>query len=120
MSELVLLVVIVSAIWVGLDAQRLGVKAGILGGGMVDIGPAGWFLVVLGLWIIGFPAYLATRPRYLALTQGETSSLTVSAAPLADAGWRADPSGRHELRYWDGASWTGNVSDNGERGVDPL
>jgi Protein of unknown function (DUF2510) len=27
--------------------------------------------------------------------------------------WAADPSGRHQLRYWNGASWTGYVSDNG-------
>src|SRR3954453_1850334 len=29
------------------------------------------------------------------------------------AGWLADPSGEHELRYWDGAGWTGHVVDAG-------
>ena len=29
------------------------------------------------------------------------------------AGWLPDPNGRHELRYWDGAQWTDNVSDSG-------
>lgn len=35
------------------------------------------------------------------------------------ANWYADPMGRHELRYWDGAQWTDHVSDQGVTGVDP-
>jgi Protein of unknown function (DUF2510) len=34
------------------------------------------------------------------------------------AGWYADPSGRHEFRYWDGASWTHEVSKQGVRSQD--
>jgi hypothetical protein len=33
--------------------------------------------------------------------------------------WQADPSGRHEYRYWDGVRWTDNVSDQGRTSVDP-
>lgn len=46
----------------------------------------------------------------------------VAAAPAAGepASWRPDPSGRHELRYWDGQRWTEHVSDRGAAGVDPL
>lgn len=33
--------------------------------------------------------------------------------------WRADPSGRHEFRYWNGTQWTENVSDQGRASVDP-
>jgi hypothetical protein len=36
------------------------------------------------------------------------------------AGWERDPSGRHEHRYWDGASWTQNVADQGITSVDPF
>jgi len=36
------------------------------------------------------------------------------------ANWYPDASGRHELRYWDGAKWTEHVSDNGVAGVDPM
>ena len=34
--------------------------------------------------------------------------------------WHADPTGRHELRYWDGQVWTSHVSDGGVAGTDPL
>jgi uncharacterized RDD family membrane protein YckC len=33
-------------------------------------------------------------------------------------GWYPDPSGRHQVRYWDGSGWTAHVSDNGIAGVD--
>lgn len=37
-----------------------------------------------------------------------------------DPGFFEDPLGRHELRYWDGASWTEYVKESGERFTDPL
>jgi hypothetical protein len=36
------------------------------------------------------------------------------------ATWGPDPSGRHELRFWDGKSWTEHVSDRGQQSKDPL
>jgi uncharacterized protein YxjI len=36
------------------------------------------------------------------------------------ANWYPDPTRRHELRYYDGASWTAHVSDGGITGSDPL
>jgi len=35
------------------------------------------------------------------------------------AGWYADPSGRYELRYWDGSAWTEHVSRAGQQFTDP-
>jgi hypothetical protein len=35
------------------------------------------------------------------------------------AGWYADPSGRFELRYWDGNAWTEHVSRAGQQYTDP-
>ncbi len=34
--------------------------------------------------------------------------------------WAPDPSGRHELRWWDGTAWTSHVSDGTSTTVDPL
>ena len=36
------------------------------------------------------------------------------------ANWYADPTKRHELRYWDGTKWTDHVSDRGVTSVDPV
>ena len=39
---------------------------------------------------------------------------------MSDPGWYSDPARAHELRYFDGTTWTGHVSDQGVVGVDPL
>lgn len=39
---------------------------------------------------------------------------------ITPAGWFPDPLGRHEHRYFNGASWTSDVSDGGQRLIDPL
>lgn len=60
---LIWLVVLVSAIWVLIDAKNIGVKKGLVSG-MANIGPWGWFFVTLGIWIIGFPMYLYYRDKF--------------------------------------------------------
>lgn len=37
-----------------------------------------------------------------------------------EAGWHVDPTGRHQLRYFNGTAWTGDVADDGNRGFDVL
>lgn len=37
----------------------------------------------------------------------------MSIPTMTPRGWYADPSGRHEARYWDGTVWTARVSDHG-------
>ena len=34
--------------------------------------------------------------------------------------WHPDPTGRHELRYWDGSIWTDHVANQGVQAMDPL
>jgi len=51
------------------------------------------------------------------------SMVTAAAAPASSsstpAGWYHDPSGRYELRYWDGAQWTEHVARGGNQYTDP-
>ena len=35
-------------------------------------------------------------------------------------GWHADPTGRHEQRWWDGHQWSPGVADRGVTANDPL
>lgn len=34
--------------------------------------------------------------------------------------WKADPTGRHHHRWWDGTGWTDQVSDSGHISTDPM
>ena len=41
------------------------------------------------------------------------------ATPAIPADWYADPSGRFELRYWNGSAWTEHVARAGQQYTDP-
>lgn len=66
-----------------------------------------------------------TRPT-ISLTRSyrpkQRTSLPVAddAVPTVPAGWKADPTGRHQFRYWDGFHWTENVADAGEQSRDAV
>ena len=64
--EIMLLIVVISAIWIAFDASHLGVQSGCISGGM-NTGPTGYFIGALLLWIVFFPVYLSNRPKYVAL-----------------------------------------------------
>ncbi len=38
----------------------------------------------------------------------------------APPAWLADPTGRHQMRYWDGQQWTDHVSNAGVQASDPV
>ncbi len=68
------------------------------------------------------------RPEHARLQQwasqvhGTASVPTASGYPTERpvvAQWYPDPSGRHELRYWEGSEWTAHVSDDGVVSQDP-
>ena len=42
------------------------------------------------------------------------------SVPTSPPAWHPDPTGAHELRYWDGTRWTEHVSDGGVQSVAPL
>jgi hypothetical protein len=48
------------------------------------------------------------------------AAVAAPVSTLPPACWAADPSGRHQYRWWDGSTWTTNVYDNGVNGQDPL
>jgi hypothetical protein len=56
-------------------------------------------------------------------SQPAATEPAAEAAPAVEstvpAGWYADPSGRFELRYWDGTAWTEHVSRAGQQFTDP-
>jgi hypothetical protein len=55
---------------------------------------------------------------------GDGASAPASGAPvsagLSAPAWAADPTGRHQWRYWDGKAWTDYVADNGQESRDPT
>jgi hypothetical protein len=54
-----------------------------------------------------------------AVTPEPAADVAPPAESAVPAGWYADPSGRFELRYWDGAAWTEHVSRAGQQFTDP-
>ena len=51
--------------------------------------------------------------------QAAPAAAAASATPAVPANWYADPSGRFELRYWDGSAWTEHVARAGQQYTDP-
>ena len=61
-------------------------------------------------------ALISTSGYASAHTSSHTTGPTTPAVPAA---WYKDPSGRFELRYWNGTTWTEHVSRNGQQFTDP-
>jgi hypothetical protein len=55
-----------------------------------------------------------------ALAAPWTGAPAPQLAPGPPPGWFPDPSGRFDLRWWDGARWTETVSRGGVQSTDPL
>lgn len=69
----------------------------------------GLFLGIIG--VIAIAVMKDDRP-------GAVSAPQRSQVPVSPAGWRQDPYGAHELRWWDGQAWREQVSDGGIQSVD--
>jgi len=108
-----------------------------------DTGRSGWWLLIWLVPLIGFivlivfwaiegergPNQYGPDPKagergYSAGAPGAGgwpgTTPQPSATPQAPADWYADPTGRHQHRYWDGRAWTEHAADNGVATVDPL
>jgi hypothetical protein len=57
---------------------------------------------------------------YAAASTGvEAATGSTGASPSVPAAWYKDPSGRFELRYWNGTAWTEHVARGGQQFTDP-
>lgn len=90
----VILIVAGSSLWVLADASRIGAKPGLFKG-ISDMGPGSWFLCCLLVWVIGFPAYLATRQRIIDAVANQAGRFG-SAMPKAGQ-WR-DPVAEWDMK----------------------
>jgi hypothetical protein len=81
----------------------------------IELGP-GTTVVLAGsaLVAIGSVVTLVTRRSSVAVMVVTSPQVRPSAAP----GWLRDPTGRFELRYWDGRAWTDHVATAGVTGRD--
>jgi outer membrane biosynthesis protein TonB len=63
------------------------------------------------------PASLTNRAYHPRQRASLAEERITQAVP---AGWKADPTGRHQFRYWNGQHWTENVADAGVQDRDPA
>jgi hypothetical protein len=64
------------------------------------------------------PSAASAASESAAAGAAATPAATASV-PSTPAGWYPDPSGRYEMRYWDGDKWTEHVSRQGQTYTDP-
>jgi len=84
-----------------------------LGWGMLTARSASWkptgqtlLCTSCGYW----ESYVQDRDYLTEIARYDGGSNWIRVVP---ADWKPDPSGRHQLRYWDGIRWTSSVSDEG-------
>ena len=89
----------------------------------------GWWGLVsvfVNVWVVATDVMTLSRYRQLDPPSGVPWANRPGGVVVKPDGgrpepaWHADPTGRHELRWHDGAGWTARVSDAGATGFDPL
>ena len=80
--------------------------------------PAGWGVADNMPTVAATPEPTPVSPIEVSAPQ---AAAPVNPAPVVTtpAGWYPDPSGRFEMRYWDGTAWTEHVSRQGQQFTDP-
>lgn len=78
--------------------------------------PGGAELIVIAgvLLMLGLPTLVVAGVVWLIARNKRSVPGAVPAA------WLADPTGRHEMRYWNGSVWTEHVADSGVQSTDPV
>lgn len=70
----------------------------------------------------GFAAASAPENVWQSASAGQSAASApagTSAVPSVPANWYKDPSGRYEMRYWNGSQWTEHVATAGKQSIDP-
>lgn len=92
-----------------------------LTGGLAYLGFQGFILGAMGIVVsIGMIGSGLQMTGLGSPTGPSTGGTTPHNPQLSSASWLADPTGRHEKRYWDGKVWTSQVEDAGVTSEDPL
>ena len=65
------------------------------------------------------PWQSATGSSATGFAAGQTQQQSGGAVPSVPANWYKDPSGRFEMRYWNGNEWTEHVATAGKQSIDP-
>jgi len=66
-------IIIVTSLWVFFDAKRIGIKKGQITG-IANLGPGGWLIACLLLWVVAFPIYVVKRPQFIRVNQKDYRS----------------------------------------------
>jgi hypothetical protein len=97
----------------GTGPGRADIGGGSLGGGAGSTGT--------GTATATAPAPVGIVRTYRPVQRTSLPAPAAASRPAAvPAGWKADPTGRHQFRYWAGSAWTENVADNGEQSRDAV
>lgn len=104
---------LLSAVVFGFLGALVGRSKGRVGTGAL----LGFLLGIFGLIIV---ALLPSRRYAMPPVAAPRQYQPVPPPVPVPAQWAPDPSGRHELRWWDGRGWSEHVADGGNRGIDPL
>ncbi len=88
------LVVLATSIWMAVDASNIGYDKRDVNG-LGAMGPAGWLISGLLLWIVAFPLYLISRPGLQAAAarrrQYELQAQQAAALSAGPYGWGGYP-----------------------------
>ena len=71
---------------------------------------------------VGSPAAeaAASQPQTAAANPvASPATPSTGSVPNVPANWYKDPSGRYEMRYWNGTQWTEHVATAGKQSIDP-
>lgn len=84
-SAIIPIIVILTSIWVFIDAKKIGVQKGQIEG-MGNLNPIGWLVACLMLWIVSFPFYLAKRGEYKRINSSKAQKATIVSTQAIASG----------------------------------